>query len=261
MPAGVDDIEPAPGERGRGRRLLLGGGITAILLACLAVLALVLVMPSGHPASPAARPTAGTSPTLAIPAIYQRILPSMVIVRSDRDTGTGVIVADNGTILTAHHVIKGARHITVTFADGTTSAAKLVNVNPRQDTAMLAAGKLPRVVVAAHLGGGPTVGAEVVALGNPLGLDFSVSSGVVSGLNRTGATPDGKVPGLIQFDASVNQGSYGGPLVDSRGLVVGIVVSIATVSQARNAMFAGIGFAAPIGTAITGGAQGNGPQI
>jgi putative serine protease PepD len=266
VPAGVDDIQPdqhAPGDRGRGRRLLLGGGITAVLLACLAVLALVLSMPAGHPASPAspAQPTATTSPTLAIPAIYQRILPSMVIVRSDRDIGAGIIVADNGTILTAHHVIKGARHITVTFADGTTSAADLVNVNPRQDTAMLAAGKLPRVVVAAHLGGGPTVGAQVVAIGNPLGLDFSLSSGVVSGLNRSAGTPDGKVSGLIQFDASVNQGSYGGPLVDSRGLVVGIVVSIGTVGQARNAMFAGIGFAAPIGTAITGGGLGNGPQI
>jgi S1-C subfamily serine protease len=230
------------------------------LLGCLAVLAIALAMPGGQPASPAAR-TPTTPPTLAIPAIYQRILPSMVIVRSGRDTGAGIIVADNGTIVTAHHVIAGARHITVTFADGTTSTAELVDVNPRQDTAMLTPGKLPRVVVAAHLGGGPTVGTGVVAIGNPLGLDFSLSSGVVSGLNRTASTPDGNVPGLIQFDASVNQGSYGGPLVDSRGLVVGIVVSIGTAGQARNAMFAGIGFATPIGSAITGGGRGSGPQI
>jgi putative serine protease PepD len=261
VPAGVDDIEPdqhAPG--GRRRRLLLGGGITAALLACLAVLAFVLATPGGQPASPAAR-TPTTPPTLAIPVIYQRILPSMVIVRTGRVAGAGIIVADNGTIVTAHHVIAGARHIIVTFADGTTSAADLVDANPRQDTALLAARKLPKVVVAAHLGGGPTVGTEVVAIGNPLGLDFSISAGVVSGLNRTAGTRDGKVSGLIQFDASVNQGSYGGPLVDTRGLVVGIVVSIGTASSAGNSMFAGIGFATPIGSAISGGSQGSGPQI
>jgi S1-C subfamily serine protease len=185
----------------------------------------------------------------------------MVIVRSGRDTGAGIIVADNGTIVTAHHVIAGARHITVTFADGTTSAADLVDVNARQDTAMLAAKKLPKVVVAAHLGGAPGVGTEVVAIGNPLGLDFSLSAGVVSGLNRTAGTADGKVSGLIQFDASVNEGSYGGPLIDTRGLVVGIVVSIARDNPAGNSMFAGIGFATPIGSAISGGALGNGPQI
>jgi S1-C subfamily serine protease len=183
----------------------------------------------------------------------------MVIIRTPRELGAGFIVADNGTILTANHVIAGAKRITVTFADGTTAAATIAAANPRQDTATLIPAALPQTVVPVNLGGNPAVGTEVVAIGNPLGLDYSVSSGVVSGLNRTASTHDGRFSGLIQFDAAVNEGSSGGPLVDAHGLVVGIVVSIA--DPARNDAFAGIGFAAPIGTALGGGGQGNGPQI
>jgi putative serine protease PepD len=269
VPAGVDDVDAnqrAPGgvlrQGGRGGRRrngyrLLSAGAGVILLAVIAVLALLLA-DSGSPArTPAARPTA--TPTLAIPAIYQRVLPSMVIIRTERELGAGFIVADNGTILTANHVIAGAKRITVTFADGTTSAASISSANPRQDTATLTPAKLPQVVVPANLGGDPAIGTEVIAIGNPLGLDYSVSAGVVSGLNRTASTHDGRFAGLIQFDAAVNAGSSGGPLVDEHGLVVGIVVSIA--DPARNDAFAGIGFAAPIGTAIGGGGPGNGPQI
>jgi S1-C subfamily serine protease len=102
----------------------------------------------------------------------------------------------------------------------------------------------------------------VVAVGNPLGLADSVSAGVVSGLNRTAQTSDGTYSGLIQFDASVNPGSSGGALLDARGLVIGIVVSIA--NPAREDAFAGIGFAVPIGAALSGGSRagpGHGPQI
>jgi S1-C subfamily serine protease len=262
VPAGVEDVDAdrhAPGgrTRGRGRRLLLSA-LAGIALATIAVLALLLAS-AGRPAkAPAARPSPTATPTLAIPAIYQRVLPSMVIIRTARGLGAGFIVADNGTILTANHVIAGAKTITVTFADGTTSGAAMSSANPRQDTATLIPARLPHPVVPANLGGNPVIGTEIIAIGNPLGLDYSVSAGVVSGLNRTASTHDGRFSGLIQFDAAVNAGSSGGPLVDSRGLVVGIVVSIA--DPARNDAFAGIGFAAPIGTAIAGG-QGNGPQI
>ncbi len=268
VPAGVDDVDAdqhAPGGRGQGGRRrgrfrpLLSAGAGAILLTVIAVLALLLAG-SGSPAkAPAARAAPTATPTLAIPAIYQRVLPSMVIIRTGRELGAGFIVADNGTILTANHVIAGAKRITVTFADGTTSVASISSANPKQDTATLSPAKLPQVVVPANLGGNLAIGTRVVAIGNPLGLDYSVSAGVVSGLNRTASTHDGRFAGLIQFDAAVNAGSAGGPLVDEHGLVVGIVVSIA--DPARNDAFAGIGFAAPIGTAIGGGGPGNGPQI
>ena len=106
------------------------------------------------------------------------------------------------------------------------------------------------------------MGASVVAIGNPLGLTDSVSAGVISGLDRTADTNNGKFSGLIQFDASVNPGSSGGPLLDAHGLVIGIVVSLAA-PDGQDA-FAGIGFAVPIGTALGGGSgkgPGKGPQI
>src|SRR5580704_5950348 len=138
----------------------------------------------------------------------------------------------------------------------------IVRTAPKLDIATLSPAKLPQVVVPATLGGGASVGASVVAIGNPLALTDSVSAGVISGLNRTADTDNGKFSGLIQFDASVNPGSSGGPLLDNHGLVIGIVVSIAT-PDGEDA-FAGIGFAVPIGAALGGGGgtgSGKGPQI
>ena len=126
---------------------------------------------------------------------------------------------------------------------------------------MLTPATLPQPVVPATIGGSAAVGDEVVAIGNPLGLTYSVSSGVVSGLNRTAKTDTGKYSGLIQFDASVNPGSSGGPLLDGKGDVIGIVVSIA--DPGKDDAFAGIAFAVPIGAAVGGGGKGagNGPHI
>lgn len=234
-----------------------------VLLVVIAVLATWLARTPGAPAAaPAApRPTATAAPSLTVPAIYQRVTPSVVLVQTGRKLGTGVIVADNGTILTANHVVAGGKAVTVTFADGTTTTATITAADPKQDIATLVPAGLPKVVVPANLGGDAEVGAQVVAIGNPLGLTDSVSSGVISGLNRTANTDAGKFSGLIQFDASVNPGSSGGPLLDARGLVIGIVVSIAV--PAGEDAFAGIGFAVPIGAALGGGGTrpGKGPQI
>jgi S1-C subfamily serine protease len=185
----------------------------------------------------------------------------VVTVRAGHDLGTGVIVADNGTILTADHVVSGGGSITVTFADGTVANATVVAADKKTDIAELTPVRLPQVVVPATLGGGADVGASVVAIGNPLGLTDSVSAGVVSGLDRTADTDTGKRSGLIQFDAAVNPGSSGGPLLDSSGMVIGIVVALAD-PDGQDA-FAGIGFAVPIGAALgtAGGGQGKGPQI
>jgi len=255
-PAGVDDAGPrTPGVRGSRRLLAAGLAAVVVLLGVIAVLAIRL---SGTPAAsaPTPRPTPTPSASLTVPGIYQRVAPSVVTVRTGRELGTGVIVADNGTILTANHVIAGGGTITVTFADGSTANAAVAAANPKLDIATLTPAKLPRVVVPATLGGGADVGAAIVAIGNPLGLTDSVSAGVISGLDRTADTDHGKFSGLIQFDASVNPGSSGGPLLDVHGRVVGIVVSLAT-PDGQDA-FAGIGFAVPIGAAL-GGASANGP--
>ena len=255
-PDGVDDAGPrTPGVRGSRRLLAAGLAAVVVLLGVIAVLAIRL---SGTPAAcaPTPRPSPTPSASLTVPGIYQRVAPSVVIVRTSHELGTGVIVADNGTILTANHVIAGGGTITVTFADGSTANAAVAAANPKLDIATLTPAKLPRVVVPATLGGGADVGAAIVAIGNPLGLTDSVSAGVISGLDRTADTDHGKFSGLIQFDASVNPGSSGGPLLDVHGRVVGIVVSLAT-PDGQDA-FAGIGFAVPIGAAL-GGASANGP--
>ena len=261
-PAGVDGAGPrTPGVRGSRRPLAAGLAAVVVLLGVIAVLATRLAgtPPAARAATPSPTPTPAASVT--VPKIYQRVAPSIVIVRTSHDLGTGVIVADDGTILTADHVIAGGGTITVTFADGTTANAIVAAADPKLDIATLAPAQLPQVVVSATLGGSADVGAPVVAVGNPLGLTDSVSAGVISGLDRTADTDHGKFSGLIQFDASVNPGSSGGPLLDAHGLVVGIVVSIAA-PDGEDA-FAGIGFAVPIGAALGGGGQGpgKGPQI
>ena len=264
-PAGVDGAgSHAPGVRGSRRLLAAGLAVVVVLLGVIAVLATRLSgaapAASARPATPGPAPTSSAS--LPVPDIYQRVAPSVVIVRTGRELGTGVIVADNGTILTANHVIAGGGTISVTFADGTTANAAVAAVNPKLDIATLIPAKLPPVVVPATLGGGADVGAPVVAIGNPLGLTDSVSAGVISGLDRTADTRNGTFSGLIQFDASVNPGSSGGPLLDAHGRVIGIVVSLAA-PDGQDA-FAGIGFAVPIDAALggtSGKGPGKGPQI
>jgi putative serine protease PepD len=262
--AGVTEAEPRPAQtRGLRRRRAAGLAVVVVLVAVIAVLAVLATRrETTGVASPAAtpRPSAAASPSVS--AIYQRVRPSVVVVRTNDELGSGVVVADDGTILTANHVIAGATKITVLFFDGTTTSATVVSKDPRLDVAVLRPASLPEVVVPAALGGDTGVGAPVVAVGNPLGLADSVSAGVVSGLDRTARTAEGTFSGLIQFDASVNPGSSGGPLLDARGLVIGIVVSIA--NPAHEDAFAGIGFARPIGSALgagRGAGPGRGPEI
>jgi len=244
---------------GRVRWFVVGGG-TLVVVAMLAYL-LGGGGGNGEGAAPGPSPTPTPSATLTVRQVFKRVEPSVVVVRAGRLLGTGVIAAEDGTILTAHHVVKDTEDVTLTFADGTETKAAVVSSNPRLDIATLRPAELPEIVVPATLGGSVAEGASVVAIGNPLGLTYSVSTGVVSGLNR--ATGDGDLRGLIQFDASVNPGSSGGPLLDARGLVIGIVVSIA--DPGGDDAFAGIAFAVPIGAALGGGEgdgpPGDGPQI
>jgi S1-C subfamily serine protease len=253
-----------PGVRGSRRLLAAGLAAVVVLLGVIAVLATRLAGSAPDASAQAATP--GPAPTstasLSVPGIYQRVAPSVVIVRTSHELGTGVVVANDGTILTANHVIAGGGTISVIFADGTTTNAAVAATDPKLDIATLTPGRLPRVVVPATLGGGASVGAPVVAIGNPLGLTDSVSAGVISGLDRTADTRNGTFSGLIQFDASVNPGSSGGPLLDAHGRVIGIVVSLAA-PDGKDA-FAGIGFAVPIGAALggtSGKGPGKGPQI
>lgn len=170
-----------------------------------------------------------------------------------RSLGTGVVIIDNGTILTNLHVVQGMRKVRVRFANGHESEAVVVNVQPENDLAVLKALSLPDDLQAATMRstGDLRPGDQVVAIGNPFGIGPSVSAGVVSGLKREFRSPEGDktLSNLIQFDAAANPGNSGGPLVTMDGQVVGIVTAILNPSEQRT--FIGIGFAVPIENAAS----------
>jgi S1-C subfamily serine protease len=191
---------------------------------------------------------------------FEAIRPSVVRVRrldpeeneaSNLDAGTGVVIVDDGTILTNLHVILGAERVGVVFADGTESTADIVGLRPEQDLAVIKARTLPDDLIPATLSSSRDLrpGDRVVAVGFPFGIGPSLSGGVVSGLKREYRSPEGErlLSDLIQFDAAVNPGNSGGPLVTMDGRVVGIVTAILNPSSQR--VFIGIGFAVPIETA------------
>jgi S1-C subfamily serine protease len=194
-------------------------------------------------------------------AVYQTIRPSVVYITAERAgggpedsmSGAGVVISAQGQILTARHVVTGAQAIQITYADGSQGTAQIASEQADQDIAVLAPDAPPALIVPAVLGGGVQVGDDVYAVGHPLGLADSLTAGVVSGLNRTIPVEGGvALNGLIQFDAAVNPGNSGGPLLNRAGQVVGIVTALANPSQ--QPFFVGIGFAVPIATA--GGAAG-----
>ncbi len=196
---------------------------------------------------------------------WEVIAPSLVRVRrlgpangkesaADIGVGSGVVVLESGLILTNLHVVAGADSIKVVFADGLESDAVVVKAQPDQDLAVLQAKTLPDDLKAATLKSTAEIrsGDTVVAAGFPFGIGPSVTSGVVSGLKREFRSPDGKqiLTNLIQFDAAVNPGSSGGPLMTPEGEVIGIVTAVLNPTEQR--VFVGIGFAVPIESAAAG---------
>ncbi len=274
-PPAAPDEPPDKGRR-LGRRARLGIAATLVAAAAVVVVALAMRGPS-EPALERADVGAIASGVVkkaiedlqAAPAtsvaVYQQILPSLVQIETrsessegeDGGLGTGVIVNRSGAILTAFHVVDGATTIRLSFVDGTRSNGQIVSADPDNDIAVLLPERPPQPIVPAVLGGAGQVGDEAYAVGHPLGFVGSLSSGVISGLDRSIETPGGRtLRGLIQFDAAVNPGSSGGPLLNRGGQVIGIVTGLA--NPARDGYFSGIGFAVPIGAA--GGAADAPPK-
>ena len=201
--------------------------------------------------------------------VYQYIQPSLVFIQIQTQdengedgygVGSGVVINESGEILTANHVVGNADEIEVYFADGTKTTAVIINSDPENDIAVLQPDKMPEIIVPAVLGsaGAMRVGDEAYAVGNPLGLVGSMSAGVISGFNRSvPIEKDFRLEGLIQFDAAVNPGNSGGPLLNRAGQVIGIVTALANPNNEDS--FTGIGFAVPIGTAVSA-AGGGGPS-
>lgn len=167
--------------------------------------------------------------------------------------GSGVVILDNGTILTNLHVVLGAAKLKVVFFDGLEADATVVGIQPENDLAVIKASKLPDDLKPAVLRSTQDLapGDDVVAVGFPFGIGPSASAGIISGLKREYRSPEGKrvLSNLIQFDAAANPGNSGGPLVTMDGEVVGIVTAILNPTDQR--VFVGIGFAVPIENAAS----------
>jgi S1-C subfamily serine protease len=162
-------------------------------------------------------------------------------------TGSGFIWDDSGHIVTNFHVIKGASEATVRLADGRDYRASLVGASPAHDIAVLKAGIGIKGPAPVPLGTSQDlrVGQKVFAIGNPFGLDWTLTTGIVSALGRSLPTEDGRnIDNLIQTDAAINPGNSGGPLLDSAGRLIGINTMIYSPTGAS----AGIGFAVPVDT-------------
>jgi S1-C subfamily serine protease len=201
---------------------------------------------------------ASATPEPAISAeVYQVIFPSLVLIQSQSEdsgedegisVGSGVVINENGDILTAFHVVSDAQAIKITFSDGSQAPADLIAADPENDIAVLQPRETPGLVVPAVLGNpfAMRIGDEAFAVGNPLGLAGSMSAGVISGFNRSIPINEAgdQLEGLIQFDAAVNPGNSGGPLLNRAGQVVGIVTALANPFD--QGFFTGIGFAVPI---------------
>jgi S1-C subfamily serine protease len=175
----------------------------------------------------------------------QRDMFSMNVMQVPRGTGTGFVWDAQGHIVTNFHVIQGGSGARVTMADQTTFNAKLVGVFPDRDLAVLKIdapqNKLPPIAVGTSRD--LVVGQRVHAIGNPFGLDQTLTLGVVSALNRNIESFNGRtIRGVVQTDAAINPGNSGGPLLDSAGRLIGVNTQIASPSGAS----AGIGFAIPV---------------
>ena len=168
--------------------------------------------------------------------------PAVVGLWHRRGQGSGVIVSPDGYIVTNSHVARAPGALRVRFAGGGEAEATLVGADDRTDLAVVRAAGLAPSTLALPDQGRARIGELLVAIGNPLELERSVSLGVVSALHRDLPTRDGVLEGLIQTDASVNPGNSGGPLLDADGAVVGITTAM--LPWAR-----GIAFAIPSRTA------------
>ena len=200
----------------------------------------------------------------SIQDIYEAAAPGVVQVLSTvvddsnpflepqegQSQGSGFVIDKAGHIVTNYHVVQGATDVEVSFSENERIPAKVVGVDPSTDIAVLEVDEQARALTPLQLGDSDavTVGDAVVAIGNPLGLERTITAGIVSALQREITAPDGfAIDKVIQTDAPINPGNSGGPLLNARGEVIGVNSQIAP-DPAGGSGNIGIGFAVPINT-------------
>ena len=251
-------------------QLLVSGVVVLLLAACRIDFATDTAIPTAPPATPTPIIIVATPTPLAdadllpidieeqlITNLYERVGPSVVHVASEivtvdfffgpmasEGTGSGFVWDDAGHIVTNYHVIEDASRIEVIFSDESQVEAEVVGVDPRNDLAVLRVDPAATALQPLALGAAETirVGQRAIAIGNPFGLDRTLTTGVVSALGRPLETETGDyIFNVIQTDAAINPGNSGGPLLNSRGEVIGINTAIQEGAE-------GIGFAVPVET-------------
>ena len=229
------------GRRVAGYVLLavLAGGVTG------AVTGLLVQGPEDGTAGPPAPAAAPGS----VEAAAERVLPSVVQVRSSSGAGSGFVFDRRGHVVTNHHVIEGSSEVQLLLASGQVVDATVVGSDPDSDIAVLRTE--PSVLATPRIGRSADVriGQQVLAVGSPLGLTGTVTAGIVSATDRRAAIGTTLGQPVIQTDASINPGNSGGPLVDLDGRVVGVNTAIATLNGSSTGNI-GIGFAVPIDRAV-----------
>jgi putative serine protease PepD len=188
--------------------------------------------------------------------IYRKAAPGVVEIRTGgpgsdpaeaESGGSGFVIDEDGHVVTNQHVVQEAQTVTVVFSNGDEEEARVVGTDASTDIALLELVDADRDVTPLQLGSSASlaIGDPVVAIGSPFGLEGTLTTGVVSGLDRELRAPDGfTIDGAIQTDAALNSGNSGGPLLDRNGRVVGITSQI----ESTNGGNVGIGYAVPIDT-------------
>jgi putative serine protease PepD len=229
------------------------------LLLAMAALVAALVLAgcsttAGSASSSTALPAVDVSPSaLALQQQFVKVVkqvgPSVVLIQTSQGLGSGVVLDATGNVVTNDHVVQASSGFRVTLADGKQSQAQLVGTFPADDLAVLhvdAAGLHPAAFADSS---SLQVGDVALAIGNPLGLQSSVTEGIVSALGRTVNEDNGvALPNVIQTSAAINPGNSGGALVDLQGQVIGIPTLAATDPQLGGSAAPGIGFAIPSNT-------------
>ncbi|UWP84964.1 trypsin-like peptidase domain-containing protein [Dactylosporangium fulvum] len=254
---GPPGFPPAPGQPAQpGARPGRGGRIAAVVAAAV-VLSVGSAFAGGLVATRFADDQGGdttvvtrnAAPNLdrsSVGGVAEAVLPSVVDISTGESEGSGVIMTADGQIITNNHVVQGATKLTVTFSNGKTAQATVVGTDPAGDIAIIKAQNVSGLA-AAKFGDSDAlrVGDTVLAVGSPLGLQGSVTAGIVSALHRTissGQQGGKSIADAIQTDAAINPGNSGGALVNLAGEVVGINTAIATAGENSNGNI-GVGFA------------------
>jgi putative serine protease PepD len=198
-----------------------------------------------------------TAQTASLANVAAAVLPSVVSIQTGSAVGSGVILSTDGSILTNNHVVATAQGSTVqvTFSTGKTATATILGTDPSHDLAVIRVSGVSGLTPITFADSGSVkVGDTVLAVGSPLGLDGSVTSGIVSAVNRTidvgeNARSTTSLSGAIQTDAAINPGNSGGALVNSAGQLIGINTAIASAGSSGESGSIGVGFAIASNTA------------